>query len=45
VSIGNQNIQKYARELLGQGDARYKLVSIEDARDLGIMPIPFTMDK
>ncbi len=45
VSVGNDTINKYARKLQNNEDARFRFVSIEDARDLGIMPIPFTMDK
>lgn len=44
VARGNDTINKYARKLQGNEDARFRFVSIEDARDLGIMPIPFTMD-
>jgi hypothetical protein len=45
VAVGNDTIKKYARKLQNNEDARFRFVSIEDARDLGIMPIPFTMDK
>ena len=44
VAVGNDTIKKYARKLQGNEDARFRFISIEDARDLGIMPIPFTMD-
>ena len=45
VDEGNQTIQSCARELLGQGDARFRLISIDEERGRGINPIPFTMDK
>jgi hypothetical protein len=45
VYVGNDTIKKYARKLQSNEDVRFRFVSIEDARDLGIMPIPFTMDK
>jgi hypothetical protein len=45
VEEGNQTIQSCARELLGQGDARFRLISIDEERGRGIMPIPSTIDK
>jgi len=45
VAVGNDAINKYARKLQSQDDAEFRFVSIDDARQLGIMPIPFTLDK
>lgn len=45
VAVGNDTIKKYTRKLQSQDDARFRFVSIDDARQLGIMPIPFTLDK
>jgi len=45
VKVGSLTIQANARTLQSQSDVRFRLVSIEDERDFGIMPIPFTMDK
>ncbi len=45
VHIGNKRLQSYARELLGNGDARFRLISIEGERSRGIKPIPSSIDK
>ena len=45
IGSGNSNIQKYARLLQNGENPDYALISIEDARKMGIMPIPFSMDK
>ena len=45
VETGSDTIQGSARLLQSQSDVRFRLVSIEDERNFGIMPIPFTMDK
>jgi hypothetical protein len=45
VETGSDTIQGSARLLQSQSDVRFRLVSIEDERNFGIMPIPFTLDK
>lgn len=45
MASGSRTIQGCARNLQLKGDPEYALISIEDSRELGIMPIPFTMDK
>lgn len=45
VIVGNERIKKYARKLQSDDDARFRFVQIDDARDLGIMPIPFVLNE
>lgn len=45
LDVGSNRIQSCARNLEGQGVGEYRLISIKDARQSGIMPIPFTADK
>lgn len=45
IQSGDKKLQGYARLLQSQENAQFGLISIEDARKQGIMPIPFTMDK
>ena len=45
LASGQKKIQQYARILQSGKHPSFALISIEDARKLGIMPIPFTMDK
>lgn len=45
VKTGILTIQANARTLQSQSDAHFRLVSIDDERNFGIKPIPFTMDK
>lgn len=45
LNSGDKKIQSCARNLQGGSDPQYALISIEGARKMGIMPIPFSMDK
>lgn len=45
IASGNRTIQGCARNLQLKGDPEFALISIDDSRKIGIMPIPFTMDK
>ncbi|OYW18176.1 MAG: hypothetical protein B7Z55_11120 [Planctomycetales bacterium 12-60-4] len=45
LDVGCAKIQSCARNLQGKGDLSFSLISIEDSRAEGIMPIPFTTDK
>ncbi|WP_395739193.1 hypothetical protein [Prosthecobacter sp.] len=45
LEIGSSRIQACARNLEGQGTPKYRLISIEDERQNGIDPIPYTGDK
>ena len=45
IKSGNNDLQGYARMLQSGDNPEFGLISIEDARKKGIMPIPFTMDK
>ncbi|WP_395748649.1 hypothetical protein [Prosthecobacter sp.] len=45
MEIGSSRIQACARNLEGQGTPKYRLISIEDERQNGIDPIPYTGDK
>ncbi len=44
LEVGSSRIQSCARNLQGQGGPKYRLISIEDARNDGIDPIPYTPD-
>jgi len=41
VASGNANLEKHADEFESQEDPDIQLISISDARDLGIMPLPY----
>ncbi|MDB6006342.1 MAG: hypothetical protein JWR15_3329, partial [Prosthecobacter sp.] len=45
LNSGNNQIQGCARNLQGPGSLEYSLISIKEARDSGINPIPYTSDK
>lgn len=45
IESGDEKLHGYARMLQNGKNAKFGLISIEDARKQGIMPIPFTMDK
>lgn len=45
LESGSADILKYSRILQAKSNPHFGLISIEDSRKQGIMPIPFTMDK
>ena len=44
VKIGNANLKKYADKFDDENEPDVQLISIPDARDFGIMPIPTSRD-
>lgn len=44
VKIGNANLKKYADKFDDENEPDVQLISIPDARDFGIMPIPTSQD-
>lgn len=45
LNSGSKKIQSCARSLQSSNDPGFALISIEDSRNMGIMPIPFASDK
>lgn len=45
LQVGIGAIDRCARNLQGGGKGEYRLISIKEARDSGINPIPYTSDK
>lgn len=43
VAAGNAALEEYAEEFESQEDPDIQLISISDARDFGIMPLPFLL--
>ena len=40
IDAGNASLDKHAEELLGGDDPNIQMISVREARQLGIMPLP-----